>query len=70
VSEKRLRRLLNHIINSGLDDEDFIHEVKIGFSINNLCILMGINRNRYNYLVRTNQLDDYILKLKEVLDDE
>ena len=46
---------------------DFIRKVKVYFSINTLCDILKINRNRYNYLKRTNQLDFLLLELhKEV----
>ncbi len=45
-------------------DENFIKYIKEWYTINALCDLLDINRNRYNYLVRTNQLDSEILKIK------
>lgn len=41
------------------------------FKINDLCIILNINRNRYNYLKRTNQLDITLLEYrKRVLESE
>jgi len=64
--------LINKVIitsfNKSSTDVLFIKLVKDFYSITGLCVLLHINRNRYNYLVRTNQLDSKIVELrKEIL---
>lgn len=48
-------------------DNEFLHELTSIFNVNQLCELLGIDRNRYNYLKRTKQLDKELLKLREVI---
>lgn len=45
--------------------ELFIHHIKLIFTIKRLCKILEINRNRYNYLIRENKLDQEIGKLYE-----
>ena len=47
------------------NDETFIFYIKELFNIKSQCEILKIDRNRYNYLKRTNQLDTEILKLKK-----
>jgi len=66
---KTIKELLDSAIITTLDngnnsDNDFVVAVKDFFSIQGICLVLKINRNRYNYLARTNQLDNEIIKLR------
>jgi len=66
---KTIKELLDSAIITTLDngnnnDNDFVVAVKDFFSIQGICLVLKINRNRYNYLIRTNQLDNEIIKLR------
>jgi hypothetical protein len=41
----------------------FVKDVKLTFKIDELCDMIGINRNRYNYLNKHGQLDWHIAHL-------
>ena len=56
---------LNALNQANTTDENFIHDVKQWYNVNDICRLLKIDRNRYNYLNRSNQLDSEILKLRK-----
>jgi hypothetical protein len=66
--------LINKVIitsfNKSSTDVLFIKLVKDFYSIAGLCLLLDINRNRYNYLVRTNGLDSKIVELRKKAQNE
>ena len=57
--------LIKIMIRISSSDDEFIKHMKGTFSIKELCDILNINRNRYNYLKRIKQLDHEILKIKE-----
>ena len=57
---------LNALNRANPNDENFLHDLKQWYNVNDLCRLLNINRNRYNYLKRSNQIDSELLKLREV----
>lgn len=59
------KNMLRYVNSISLDDNSFIDTFKMVFTIQNICDIMRINRNRYNYLVRNNLLDKEILKYRE-----
>lgn len=64
--------LIDHLIKKihemTTNDEQFIESMKKTFSITDLCSILEINRNRYNYLVKKNKLDLEILRFKVQLE--
>ena len=52
------------------DDKMFLRLFKETFKITEICSILKINRNRYNYLVRSCQLDKMILDFKEKYEEE
>ena len=56
--------MIKYIQSISENPETFIYHVKRIFSIKDLCCVLNINRNRYNYLLKHEQLDDTILTLK------
>ena len=45
-------------------DEKFIKLMKESFTVNELCDILTINRNRYNYLKKHKKLDLELLRFK------
>ena len=56
--------IIAFIHSTAKDDQGFLELFKYAFNRKQICEILGINRNRYYYLVRTSQLDKYILKLR------
>ena len=48
----------------------FVRNIKSEFTINELCRLLCIDRNRYYYLLKTNNLDWYIARLGGYVGEE
>lgn len=59
--KRNMIKYLNDISDS---DKAFIENVQAILSIKKLCDILKINRNKYNYLVRNNQLNIEILTLR------
>ena len=57
---KYLPYILNLINSISIGKNNFIALCKKMFSVEELCEVMEIDRNRYNYLKRTSQLDQHI----------
>ena len=58
------RNMLKYINDISDTNDAFINNVKFILSVKELCVILKINRNRYNYLVRNNQLHIEILTLR------
>ena len=58
---KNLIHYINTISNT---DFQFLAIAKSVLTITRICEILIINRNKYNYLVRNNQLDIELLKLR------
>jgi hypothetical protein len=56
--------IIDFIDHNAIDDHGFLELFKFAFNRKEICTILSINRNRYYYLVRTQQLDRYILKLR------
>lgn len=46
------------------NDTEFIETIKDHLRISEICYMLNINLNRYNYLKRTHKLDTKILELR------
>jgi len=57
------RVLIQSLIKRNHSKDKFCEDMKNTFTINILCEMLGIDRNRYNYLVKKDQLDTYLLGL-------
>ena len=55
--------ILQSIIKKNDTIQDFIDDVTNTFQIKALCDMLEINRNRYNYLVRSKRLQVELLRL-------
>ena len=56
--------LLESISDLSKNDMDFYKHVRKVFPINTLCEMLGINRNRYNYLYKRGLLYKEIMNLR------
>jgi hypothetical protein len=56
--------IIDFIDHNAVDDHGFLELFKFAFDRKEICLILGINRNRYYYLLRKNQLDREILKLR------
>lgn len=56
--------IIAFIDSAAKDDLGFLELFKYAFNRKQICEILEINRNRYYYLVRTQQLDKFILKLR------
>ena len=54
--------IIESLIANSIDMKHFVLDVKNTFTINTLCDILKINRNRYNYLKEQEQLDSFIFK--------
>ena len=54
--------IIESLIANSIDMKHFVIDVKNTFTINTLCDILKINRNRYNYLKEQGQLDSFIFK--------
>lgn len=61
---KLLQNFLKYINDMSETDDAFLENMKTILTVKRLCAMLGIKRNRYNYLLRTNQLDVEILTLR------
>jgi len=52
--------IIESLIHHSIDMKHFVKDVKNTFTINTLCDMLKINRNRYNYLNSTEELDSFI----------
>ena len=58
------RNLIRYVNNISETDISFITNIQQVLSIKQLCDILKINRNRYNYLIKNNQLNIEILTLR------
>lgn len=58
------------VIKHSKNDNEYLQHIKKIFSINTLCTILIINRNKYNYLIRSKQYDNELLKLKGLIGNE
>lgn len=56
---------LKYINEVSKSDWEFLDNIFRFLSIRKICEMLHINRNRYNYLVRTNQLNKMLLKYRK-----
>ena len=54
--------IIESLIHHSIDMKHFVKDVKNTFTINTLCDMLKINRNRYNYLNTTKDLDQFIFR--------
>ena len=57
--------ILNALIKEYENIDILTQSIKDNFTIADLCDILNINRNRYNYLIRTGQIEKYIHKAIE-----
>jgi hypothetical protein len=55
--------VLQSLKDNSKDVIEYVRNVKMTFSVEDLCLLLHIDRNRYNYIKRKHCLDWYIAKL-------
>ena len=58
------RNMLKYINDISDSDDSFIKNIQAIIRVKELCDILKINRNRYNYLVKNNQLNIEILTLR------
>lgn len=58
------KTIIQSVANTSENDCYFIDNIKMTFPVKTLCSVLNIDRNRYNYLVRSKKLDVRILKLR------
>ena len=59
------KEIIKSIVKISPTHTDYYNNMLATFPINTLCEMIGIDRNRYNYLVKTNCLIDVLINLME-----
>lgn len=65
LTDDLIRNMVKYINDISVSDEKFVFHFNRVFKQKDIYTILGINRNRYNYLVRTEKLDQEILKLRK-----